>query len=102
MLILKKKRVLRDVRVLLAILGISLIAGAAVFGQSATSDSEVCITRYVSTAYALPESQFLVTLRLETKHDLAGRPRDSPLWVEDPSGGECRRCVQTGGGSVGV
>ena len=59
-------------RVLLSILGALFIAGASTFGQSAELDSEIRITRYLSTAYALPGSQFLVTLRLETKHDLAG------------------------------
>ncbi|HCP31963.1 TPA: hypothetical protein DIT45_01740, partial [Candidatus Acetothermia bacterium] len=72
MLTLKKKKGLRDMRVLLVLLGISFITGTAVIGQGAAPDSEVLITRYLSTAYAFPESQFLVTVRLETKCDLEG------------------------------
>ena len=53
-----------------ATLGVLCIVGAAVLGQSAGVPVEVA--RHITTAYAVPDGRFLVTLRLETTQDLAG------------------------------
>jgi hypothetical protein len=50
--------------------------GASLVGQGVDTDG-LRVTRSISTAYALPQSNFIVTLHLVTDQDLVGIDRKS-------------------------
>ncbi|MBN1859445.1 hypothetical protein JW848_09605, partial [Candidatus Bipolaricaulota bacterium] len=77
----------RHIKVVVAILGLLLLAGTAGLGQGDLQDAEIQVNRRISTYNVLSESCFVVTLRLETSRDLIGVGIAEVLphgWTIDP------------------
>ncbi len=72
---------------LLAVLGVLLLAGVTGLAQDGLQDAGVQVTRQISAYHALPESTFVVTLRLAASEDLVGVGISEGLprgWVINP------------------
>ena len=77
----------RRIRFVVAVLGVLLLAGITGLGQDGLQDADIQVTRQISAYHALPESTFVVTLRLAASEDLVGVGISEVIprgWIIDP------------------